>query len=107
MLDYVLVVAVGHLGGGRRAGLGVPGLQPYTLAALPGDPGAASRSSTFAGVRESGMAFMVPTYLFIVSLLAVLAIGVVKALLAGGHPDRRSTPPAVAERQLARRASGS
>ena len=38
------------------------------------------------GVRESGFAFMAPTYLFIVSLLAVLAIGVAKSLLAEGRP---------------------
>jgi hypothetical protein len=39
------------------------------------------------GVRESGLAFFVPTYVFIGSMLAVLAIGIVKAILAGGHPD--------------------
>ena len=44
------------------------------------------------GVRESGLAFMVPTYLFIVSLLLVLAIGTVKAALAGGHPEPVETP---------------
>ena len=57
-------------------------------AALPGHPGADHGRSTSAGVRESGVAFMVPTYLFIVSLLAVLAIGVVKAI-AGRRPARR------------------
>jgi hypothetical protein len=45
------------------------------------------------GVRESGFAFMIPTYLFIVSLLAVLAIGVVKSVLSGGKPFP-VTPPA-------------
>ena len=39
------------------------------------------------GVRESGLAFMAPTYLFIVSLLLVLAIGVVKTV-AGERPSR-------------------
>jgi len=42
------------------------------------------------GVRESGLAFAVPTYLFVVSLVTVLALGVVKALLAGGSRPRWS-----------------
>jgi amino acid transporter len=46
------------------------------------------------GVRESGAAFMIPTYLFIVSLLSVLAIGVVKSLLAGGRPVAVEPPAA-------------
>jgi hypothetical protein len=50
------------------------------------------------GVRESGLAFVVPTYLFVVSLLLVLVIGTVKAALAGGRPEpvlaAPSLPPA-------------
>jgi amino acid transporter len=38
------------------------------------------------GVRESGFLFMAPTYLFVICLLAVLAIGTFKALVSGGHP---------------------
>ena len=49
------------------------------------------------GVRESGVAFMAPTYLFVVSLLAVLAIGIYKTLASGGHPRAggRAGPPAL------------
>ena len=47
------------------------------------------------GVRESGLAFVVPTYLFVGSLLAVLAIGIVKTSLAGGHPEPVAPPPAL------------
>jgi hypothetical protein len=46
-------------------------------------------------VRESGLVFVLPTYLFIVSLLAVLAIGTVKAALAGGRPEPVETPPSL------------
>src|SRR5262249_38573302 len=49
------------------------------------------------GVRESGLAFMAPTYLFIVALLAVLGIGVVKAVLAGGRPEPVDAPPPMPE----------
>src|SRR5205814_1139389 len=45
------------------------------------------------GVRESGLAFVAPTYLFVVSLLAVIGIGVVKAALTGGAPEAVVTLP--------------
>ena len=70
----------------------LPVLQPYTLplclAIL-----ALITLVNLRGVRESGLAFVVPTYLFVVSLLAVLAIGVVKAILAGGQPVPVVPPP--------------
>jgi hypothetical protein len=46
-------------------------------------------------VRESGLAFVIPTYLFLFSLLTVLAIGLVKVILAGGHPDPVEAPPSL------------
>jgi amino acid transporter len=86
MLDYVLVVAVGISAGVGALISAVPELQPYTLllclAIL-----ALITVVNLRGVRESGLAFVVPTYLFVVSLLAVLAIGTVKAVLAGGRPE--------------------
>ena len=92
MLDYVLVVAVGISAGVGALVSAVTALQPYTLylclAIL-----AMITLVNLRGVRESGVAFMVPTYLFIVSLLAVLAIGVIKAIAAGGHPAPVETPP--------------
>ena len=85
MLDYVLVVAVGISAGVGALISAAPGLQPYTLhlclAIL-----VLITIVNLRGVRESGLAFVAPTYLFVISLLAVLAIGIVKALLAGGHP---------------------
>jgi amino acid transporter len=85
MLDYVLVVAVGISAGVGALISAVPALQPYTLllclAIL-----ALITMVNLRGVRESGLAFVVPTYLFVVALLAVLAIGTVQAVLAGGHP---------------------
>src|SRR5262249_36775572 len=46
------------------------------------------------GVRESGLAFVAPTYLFVVSLLVVIAIGLVKTWLSGGHPVAVAAPSA-------------
>jgi amino acid transporter len=96
MLDYVLVVAVGISAGVGALISAVPRLQPYTLplclAIL-----VLITLVNLRGVRESGLAFVVPTYLFIVSLLAVLAIGTVKAVLAGGQPSAVVPPPALPE----------
>jgi amino acid transporter len=94
MLDYVLVVAVGISAGVGALISAVPPLQPYTLA-LCLVILALITVVNLRGVRESGLAFVIPTYLFIISLLAVLAIGTVKALLADGRPVPVETPPAL------------
>ena len=86
MLDYVLVVAVGISAGVGALVSAVPALQPYTLSLCLAIL-ALITLVNLRGVRESGLAFMVPTYLFVVSLLAVLAIGVVKV-----GPGRRPAP---------------
>src|SRR5690242_5971458 len=86
MLDYVLVVAVGISAGVGALVSALPSFRPYTLwlclAIL-----AMITVVNLRGVKESGVAFIVPTYLFIATLLAVIAIGVGKTLLSGDHPD--------------------
>jgi amino acid transporter len=91
LLDYVLVVAVGISAGVGALVSAVPQLHPYTLPLCLGIL-ALITVVNLRGVRESGMAFVVPTYLFVVTLLTVLAIGVIKAVLAGGHPDAVEPP---------------
>ncbi len=85
LLDYVLVVAVGVSAGIGALVSALPGLQPYTLwlclLTL-----ALITIVNLRGVKESGAAFMVPTYLFVLSLLTVLAIGIFRAVASGGHP---------------------
>jgi amino acid transporter len=94
MLDYVLVVAVGVSAGVGALVSAVPRLQPYTLelclAIL-----ALITIVNLRGVRESGLAFAVPTYLFVVSVMTVLVLGLIKAVLAGGRPVAVATPPAL------------
>jgi amino acid transporter len=93
LLDYVLVVAVGVSAGVGALVSAIPALQPHMLSLCL----AILLFITIVnlrGVRESGLAFMAPTYVFIVSLLAVIAIGVGKAIMAGGHPTPVE-PPAV------------
>src|SRR3984957_8092205 len=91
LLDYVLVVAVGISAGGGGPGSALPVLQPHTLSLCL----AILLFITVVnlrGVRESGLAFMAPTYLFIVTLVAVIAPGIFKPVRAGGHPLPRVAP---------------
>jgi amino acid transporter len=91
MLDYVLVVAVGISAGVGALISAIPELQPHTLKLCLGIL-ALITLVNLRGTRESGLAFTIPTYLFIVSLLLVIAIGVVKSILADGHPEAVSAP---------------
>ncbi|HZZ81308.1 MAG TPA: APC family permease [Gemmataceae bacterium] len=85
LLDYVLVVAVGISAGVGALISAVPSLHPYTL-----HLGLALLTLitviNLRGARESGLAFVMPTYLFIASLLIVLIIGVIKSLLGDSAP---------------------
>jgi amino acid transporter len=94
ILDYVLVVAVGISAGVGALISAVPALQEHTLALCLAIL-AFITIVNLRGVRESGLAFVVPTYLFVVSLLAVLAIGMVKTVLAGGQPEPVEAPPSL------------
>jgi amino acid transporter len=38
------------------------------------------------GARETGGIFLIPTYLFIVCMLGMIAVGVIKAIASNGHP---------------------
>src|SRR3954470_4293782 len=65
LLDYVLVVAVGISAGVGALVSVLPVLQPYTLTLCLAIL-AMITLVNLRGVRESGMAFAVPTYLFVV-----------------------------------------
>jgi amino acid transporter len=94
LLDYVLVVAVGISAGVGALVSAVPSLQPHTLLLCLVILSFISMVN-LRGVRESGVAFIVPTYLFVLCLFTVLGIGLVKTWLAQGHPVPAVAPPAV------------
>jgi amino acid transporter len=100
MLDYVLTVAVGISAGVEALISAIPDIQPYRLG-LCLTVLVLITVVNLRGVRESGLAFALPTYLFLGSLLAVLAIGIVKALLAGGAPEPVMAPPPLQEQEMA------
>ena len=92
VLDYVLNVAVGIAAGVGAIVSAFPSLLPHTL-------GLCLFILTILtlvnlrGVREAGLAFMVPTYTFVATLGLVVLVGVIKALASGGHPAPVVAPP--------------
>ena len=94
LLDYVLVVAVGISAGVGALVSAAPALQPHTLALCLGIL-AAIAIVNLRGVRDSGAAFILPTYLFVGCLFTVIAIGLVKTWLGGGNPVAVDVPPAL------------
>lgn len=92
MIDYVLTVAVGISAGVGALVSAVPSLQQHTLGLCMGIL-VIITIVNLRGVREAGVFFMLPTYLFIVTLLLTIAIGIWKTVLAGGHPTPVIAPP--------------
>lgn len=92
MIDYILVVAVGISAGVGALTSALPRLQPHTLSlclvillliAI----------INLRGLREAGTLFMIPTYLFVGSLLAMIVLGVSRSLAQAGHPIPVVAPP--------------
>ncbi len=93
MLDYVLVVAVGIAAGVGALVSAVPRLQPHTLALCLGIL-VVLTIINLRGLREAGAMFIVPTYMFLGTLLITILLGVVRTVSAGGHPVPVAAPPA-------------
>jgi len=92
MIDYVLTAAVGISAGVGALVSAVPSLQPHTLAICLVILLLITMVN-LRGVRETGAVFIIPTYVFVGSLLATLILGVAKTLVASGHPMPVVAPP--------------
>ncbi len=92
MIDYVLTVAVGISAGVGALVSAVPKLLPHTLVMCVGIL-VVITIVNLRGVRETGVIFMIPTYLFVVCLLVAILIGLAKTLIANGHPLPVIAPP--------------
>jgi amino acid transporter len=92
MIDYVLTAAVGISAGVGALVSAVPSLQPHTLAICLVILLLITMVN-LRGVRETGAVFIIPTYVFVGTLLATLILGVAKTLAAGGHPMPIVAPP--------------
>jgi amino acid transporter len=94
MIDYILTAAVGISAGVGALISAAPGLQPYTLqlclAVL-----LILTLVNMRGVHDTGVVFMIPTYLFTGTLLIVIAAGAWQVLRSGGHPHPVTSLPTI------------
>jgi amino acid transporter len=94
MIDYVLTAAVGISAGVGALISAVPGLQPHTLGLCLGVL-VILTIVNMRGVHDTGVVFMVPTYLFTVTLLIVIGWGGWQVIHTGGHPHPVMALPAI------------
>src|SRR5579863_6151209 len=99
MIDYTLTAAVGISAGVGALISAAPSLQPHTLELCLGVL-VILTVINMRGVHDTGVVFMIPTYLFTGTLLIVIAVGAFHALASGGHPHAVTPlpvlPPATA-----------
>jgi amino acid transporter len=92
MIDYTLTAAVGISAGVGALISAVPSLQPHTLALCLGVL-AILTIVNMRGVHDTGVVFMIPTYLFTGTLLMVIAVGAWRVVRNGGHPHAMTPLP--------------
>ena len=92
LADYILTAAVGISAGVGALVSAVPSLLPHTVSICIGIL-IVITILNLRGVRDAGVAFAVPTYLFVGTLLITIMVGIVRVLLSGGHPTP-VVPPA-------------
>jgi len=93
MIDYVLTASVGISAGVGALISAAPALQPHTLE-LCLIVLAVLTLVNMRGVRDTGVVFMIPTYLFTLTLLVVIAVGGWQTVSAAGHPHPLTPLPA-------------
>ena len=91
MLDYVLTVSVSVAAGVHAVTSALPGLTPVTVP-LGVLVIAVLLAGNLRGVRTAGNIFVLPTYAFVVAVLALLVVGYLRAAGRGFAPV---PPPAV------------
>jgi len=94
MIDYVLTASVGISAGVGALISAVPSLQPHTLE-LCLLVLAVLTIVNMRGVHDTGVVFMIPTYLFTGTLLIVIAVGGWQVVYAAGHPSPVTPLPAI------------
>ena len=87
MIDYILTAAVGISAGVGALISAVPALQPHTLQLCLGVL-LILTIVNMRGVHDTGVVFMIPTYLFTGTLLIVIGVGAWRVFAAAnaGHP---------------------
>jgi amino acid transporter len=85
LADYILTVAVGISAGVGALVSAVPSLQPHTVIMCLGIL-VVITILNLRGVRDAGAVFMIPTYLFVGTLLITIIGGLIRVAASGGHP---------------------
>jgi amino acid transporter len=92
MIDYILTAAVGISAGVTALVSALPRLEPHQLAfcllIL-----AVIAIINMRGVKESGFAFMLPTFLFVSTLFVTIGFGMYHIVTSGFHPVAITAPP--------------
>jgi amino acid transporter len=92
MIDYTLTAAVGISAGVGALISAAPSLQPYTLQLCLGVLLLLTLVN-MRGVHDTGLVFMIPTYLFTGTLLVVIGVGLWRVLFSAGHPHAVAALP--------------
>jgi amino acid transporter len=92
MIDYILNAAVGISAGVEALVSAFPSLLPHTLALCLVILTILTLIN-IRGTKDTGVAFLLPTYLFIGSLLLVICVGAYRAFITHGHPVPVVAPP--------------
>jgi amino acid transporter len=85
LTDYILTAAVGISAGVGALVSAVPAMQPHTVSLCVGIL-ILITILNLRGVKDAGFAFMLPTYLFVGTLLVAIGAGVIRVVSSGGHP---------------------
>ena len=93
LADYILTVAVGISAGVGALVSAVPSLQPHTVLMCLGIL-VVITILNMRGVRDAGAVFMIPTYLFVGTLMITIIGGLIRVAASGGHPVPVSPLPA-------------
>ncbi|HXC95614.1 MAG TPA: APC family permease [Edaphobacter sp.] len=92
MIDYILTAAVGISAGITALTSAEPKLAPHTLA-LCLVVLAILAIVNMRGVKDTGAAFILPTFMFVGTLLIVIGVGFYRTHISDGHPIPVLTPP--------------
>jgi amino acid transporter len=85
MIDYILTAAVGISAGVTALTSAFPHLHQHTLSMCLAIL-LILTIINMRGVKDTGAAFIAPTFLFVGTLLTLIGVGVYKTILAHGHP---------------------
>jgi amino acid transporter len=94
MIDYTLTAAVGISAGVGALISALPSLQPHTLQLCLGVL-LILTIVNMRGVHDTGVVFMIPTYMFTGTLLIVIGVGAWHVFAGSGHPQPVTPLPAM------------